>query len=439
MPVSLHTTSAVREVDAHSASPRLHHITVPRGRHRSEHAALAVLPTGHKRTDAALDGGLLGPIPRNSHRRLNRSEECSGKAIAAAIPPGSVRAAHGAQVAAHLLRILDNKEMRADGRRNRIQAMAYLIARATYTTMTCRPGWDAIADTVGCHRRTIARYLAEFEEWGLLGRVAGGRSARYAAVGPDGKKINEAAVYVLCIPSPLALVRAISKRPVDLNATPPALSGSQVKKEKLTPTRARGKGTNIDVAPPRSPSPGAAGAASQAQVPWRPELRWPAHRTTSRKLQRLAAASEIRYQSFPLRAMSIRDVASCCRDFLLAGWTVSDVMHAIDHKPDGTVWPHSGAPDTKDAWRMRGWLGHRLAVWRTSTGEPLRSRDQRIAAAAEAARREKEAFRRQILTRQAEHAARLSEGDSPAKVKALAQIRAILNSTPRMDSGISFR
>ena len=33
--------------------------------------------------------------------------------------------------------------------------------------------------------------------------------------------------------------------------------------------------------------------------------------------------------------------------------------------PDGTLWPHSGAPDTKEAWRMRGWLRHRLSAWRT--------------------------------------------------------------------------
>lgn len=438
MPATLHATPVQCEADAPPVSTRFRHTARPVGRRRSPDAHLAVVPEGHRRSDATLDGGFLGPVP-NPTRRVNRGRETQRELVLSAVPRGSLRAAHGGQVLAHLRRILDERGTRADGRRNRLKAMAYLIARTDYDTMTCRPGWQGIAEVVGCHHRTVGRYLAEFEAWGLLGRVAGGRQAQFAPPGPDGERINEAAVYVLCVPSPLALLRDVDKQSGDINATPPALGGTYPERKEITHTRAREKNPPMDVASPRVPNKGAASGAHLTQVPWRPEIRWPAHRTTRRKIQRLAAASEIYYRSFPLRSMSIKDIASCCRDFLLAGWTVSDVLHALDHKPDGTLWPHSGAPATKDAWRMRGWLGHRLAAWRSSDGEPLRSRDQRASAAADAARRRKEAFQREVLTRQTERAARLSEGDCPAKVKALAQIRSMIRAERSMSPGMNSR
>lgn len=427
MPVSLHKASSACEVDALGASVQR---AVPShfvgGRRRSARAELVCVPDGHKRTGVPLDGGILGPVPRRSTRRVNRSAETSREVVRAAVPKGSLRAAHGNQVTAHLRNLLAVRGMRADGQRNRLRTMAYLIARTDYDTMTCRPGWDAIAEVVGCHRRTVARYLAEFEAWGLLGRVAGGRQARYAAPGPDGEKINEAAVYVLCIPSPLALLRGEQKPVVDINATPPALGGSHLKEKDLTHTRARENESPSAVAPPRLSKSGAASGATTPLVPWRPEIRWPAHRTTSRKIQRQAAASEIWYRSFALRCLSIKDLASICRDFFLAGWTVADILHALDWQPDGTPWPHSGAPTTKEAARIRGWLKHRLAAWRTETGEPRRSRDQQAAAKSAAYRREQALERHRLLEHQAERAALRRAGDSPAKIRALAQIRALL-------------
>ncbi|WP_171983428.1 GntR family transcriptional regulator [Arthrobacter sp. SRS-W-1-2016] len=298
-----------------------------------------------------------------------------------------------------------------------------LIERADYESMTSRPGWEALIQATGTSRTTVARVLRLLAAWGLIGRVASGRQAKYAAAGPDGERINEAAVYVLCTPSPLALVNKVG--------TPPALGGSHLKEKKLTHTRAQEKNSHTDVATPRLIPKGAASGAPAAQVPWRPELLWPLHRTTKRQIQRVAAASEIRYRSFPLRCMTPKDVASSCRDFFLAGWTVADVLHALDWRPDGTLWPHSGAPDTKNPWRMRGWLRHRLNTWRTEAGEPLRSRDQQAAARAAALRREQEANRRRILERQAERAARLDVDDSPAKVTALAKIRAMFDMDKR--------
>ena len=364
-------------------------------------------------------------------RRVNRAHENDPELVAAAVPVGCMRAAHGDQVMARLLAILSEHRMRADGHRARVAVLTCLIARADYETMTTRPGWEALAEAAKCTTRSVARTLAQLEAWGLLGRVAGGRQAQYAAAGPDGERINEAAVYVLCVPSPLTLVHTTTDESGDINVTPPALGGSHLNKKKLTHTRTR-ENPPSDAAPPQLTQPAAANGGLEHLTPYRPEIRWNRHRTTRTPIQRLAAATELRHQIGVLRPMSPKDIRSVFKDFFEAGWTIADLHHALDWQPAGTRWPHSGAPDVtrlcrRDAaTRMRGWLKHRLNTWRTSSGEPLYSRTQRE----EAAHRERKALqaieRRRILEEQATRAARAQQGDSPAKIAALAQIRAAL-------------
>ncbi|MDQ4504409.1 hypothetical protein [Sinomonas sp. ASV322] len=122
----------------------------------------------------------------------------------------------------------------------------------------------------------------------------------------------------------------------------------------------------------------------------------------------------------------MRDVAAVLRPFFIAGWCASDVLHALDWRPDGTRWPHDGAPTWADTSRVRGWLRYRLAGW-TRDGEPVRSPEQRR----QAARTAQAIERRRVLEKQAEHAARLDQGDSPEKVRALATIRAMFAESRR--------
>lgn len=372
-------------------------------------------------TETAVD--TPGDRPSVRLRRVNRARETDSAVVLAAVPKGSVRAAHGRQSMAALLHHESFAACNRNGQATIVAVLRTLIERTDYDTMTARPGWQALIEATGTSRTTVARVLRLLVAWGVIGRVAAGRQAKYAAAGPDGERINEAAVYVLCTPSPLTLVHKVG--------TPPALGGSHLKRKELTHTRARETSSQNDVASPRLIVEGGASAAPAAQVPWRPEIQWPTHRTTNRRIQRLAAAAEIRNRSFPLRSMTTKDVASSCRDFFLAGWTVADVLHALDWMPDGTPWPHSGAPETKDAWRLRGWMRHRLGAWHTEAGEPLRSRDQQAAARHADQLRQSEAERRRVLERQAERAAQLSQGDSPIKVTALAQIRALFDSGRR--------
>ena len=153
---------------------------------------------------------------------------------------------------------------------------------------------------------------------------------------------------------------------------------------------------------------------------------WPGGRRAASKTQRAAAAAELRRRlHLVLRAMSVPDIAATTRAFMLAGWTVTDLHHALDHRPDGTPWPHTGAPPTTEPRRIRGWLTHRLTAWTTNGTDPRRSPSQR----AHAQRAQAAAQARAAQERSEHHRARRARPDSPTKAHALARIRQTLQPT----------
>lgn len=376
---------------------------------------------------AILHSSAQEPTPlKRRMRRVSRHKEANRDVVQRSVPKGAVRAAHGNDVMRALFETPEFSRRYASAQRTLRTVLRTLIQRADFESMTTRPGWQYLSEVAGISRRTVARALKTLQSWGLLGVVASGRSSQYATVGPDGERTNEAAVYVLCTPSPLALVETAGSNGVDEFGTPPALGGSHLKNLKETHTRARGKSFEGTATPTEITLGGS--AASAHHTPYRPELNWPAHKTTASKKQRLAAASELRHRLFLLRPMSPKDVASIIRDFLISGWTVADLHHALDYHPDGAPWPYSGIPRSDSAPRLRGWMRKRLAAWRTTTGEPFRSRDQR--STAEALERRAQAARNtDRLRREREERATRTAQDSPAKIVALAQIRALRQQT----------
>ncbi|WP_334173656.1 hypothetical protein, partial [Sinomonas sp.] len=186
---------------------------------------------------------------------MSRRRETHREGVLAAVPSGSVRAAHGRQAIA-ALRARPEWAQYTAGRRTRLLAcLRAVIERADYDTMTSRPTWAGLMERVGVSRASIARYLATLRGWGLLGIVASGRTAPYASLPEDGsERTNEAAVYVVCTPSPLAAVDTAA-RAVDKTETPPAPGGSHLKKEK-SPPHTREENPQKDAASPPTPSCG---------------------------------------------------------------------------------------------------------------------------------------------------------------------------------------
>lgn len=368
-------------------------------------------------------------------RRVSRAQETSDRAVAWAIPQGSVKASHSAQAWRAALDLDELQCKRADRRRNTMAVLWVLLRHTDFTSMTVRITWDTIALKAKVGRSTVGNVLYDLRTWGLIGIVASGRSAEYAAkAGQDAQ--NEAPVYVVCRPVGIGL------RPTDRTNTTPApaqqatpattscgnkleplrVAGFLVLKEKL-PTRAREEKTLEGTASRSEIIQGRASSASGRLIPHQPELTWSSTEKAASKKQFLAAASELRHQIFLLRPMTIKDLRAVIRPFLKAGWTIHDLKKALDYMPDGTPWDMSvpevtGNDRLTAVIRLRGWLKNRLGAWMRN-GQPMRSPLQRTEA--ETSRQRAEAY---AATQRAEERRRSTTNClSPAATKSISDIR----------------
>lgn len=382
-----------------------------------------------------------------SWRRINRALETDTTTIRAALRPGFTRPNRASDV-------LDVIEMHPQWallyqrRRNGLKAVLEALVSVTdYDTMTTRPTWDYIINRTRLPRSTMHRHLHTLRQWGIVGTVATGRTAQYAAKGPDGEKINEAAVYVLAIPARFAgrpaprkqpcpptrtlsptignpgAQRVIHTRSVQENGTPTAVGGYLRLREEITHARAREE-ASAETATRSAIYAGGRWTAAQARYPHhRQVLLWSPHQRTASKKQRQRAAAELK-RRFPaiFRRMSPADIASTLRTHLKAGWTVKDITTAMEYQPNGTRWPHTCSPSSTDAWCARAWLAYRIGKWTTTDGEPLTSPSQRHATEQAQRTAQQRRHHEEQQRRQQNRAA----PDSPRKAAALARIKAVL-------------
>lgn len=345
--------------------------------------------------------------PRGPRRRRpSGTRERSALSVAIALPQGASRAPGQAAWRRAVRDSPALDRLRAD-RRTTILAVADQLAfHADWTSMTTRPTWAVLEARTRRSRATVARAIATLRDAGLLGVVATGRSAGYGPMALGNQA--EAAVYVLAVRSQLHLVDETG----DEHETPTRVAGSS------SPPGAREVLETTKAEPLRGLPHGAA-TRPGVLAPSRQQPLWSGSATARRKDERRSAAAELQRRSFPLRRTSTAWIASATREFMLAGWTINDVLHAIDHRPDGSNWPHDGATGVQQVGR---WLTHRLGAWRDPHGTVLRSPSQRSAADAAHARA-------LAVARAAAHEelmANRSAPDSPVVAAALAQIRATL-------------
>ncbi len=346
------------------------------------------------------------------------ARESGDLAVARVLPRGYSRPATQGLWRDVMRDVLDAAPILANRRATTEAIASALMYCADWESLTSRPTWDRLIDhckaTTGRgSRATIARALALMIDLKLIARVAHGRQGKYAPGDPETNP-NEAAVYVLLVPSPVHVVEdgtePEASSPVDEIETPPRRLESVA-----LPVRAREE-PNYDSEPLRGPE---RLTAAQAPPPQRAQRRqhpaWPGHATALRKDHMLSAAFELQRRLPVLRQISAKDLRSCLRHYFLAGWTVADVAHALDWKPDGGRWPHSGATGIGPT-SVRGWIAHRLAPW-ASEGTPRRSFGQR--AAAERAER----LARQQAQRERDAAERAQRGN-PARCPIVAAAKA---------------
>lgn len=373
----------------------------------------------------ALDGGRVsvGFVPNSSVRKWRRPSvamERSRLLVAASVPEGCVLAP---RVSVWLEAVREVAEAR--GLRDVQVVTVVRVARGLCdwvdgASRTTRVVNERVAELAGCCVRTVQRWLRRLEQWGLLGLVAGGRSARWAPLArcqdAEGRVVlerrNEAAVRSLVVPEGMAAAApalasssSAGRGPVDNEGPAEPGCGSRCHPYPslgiLDPrTRARGGPGGRGLVPLRGAEAilGAAARPGGRVRGDRQRAWWSPRRTRSTEEAVLGLARELQERMVVLRGCSDRYVMRVIRPFFGAGWSVGDLVAAVDRRPDGSAWPHSGDRGVREPAR---WLIHRLSVWLDGGGVPLASWRQERQAAHERAMAEREA---RIVARDAERA-----------------------------------
>lgn len=219
--------------------------------------------------------------------------------------------------------------LRSDAHRN-VLALVWALAVDARPDGTTMPTWERLAAQSGLGRRTVARWLAWLQQQQLLlvhetGSTPATRPSGYPVQG------NRAAIYVLVKPS------------VDETGTP-SLGIHFV---------------NTPFAREATPERAAFGGGLSRQE------HWPRSRPATSRSERLQAARQLRADLPVLRQLSDQAVRAAFGVHLRAGWTIADLVYALDHDPSGTA--HWRETRVRNAY---GWALHRLGLW---AGQPARS------------------------------------------------------------------
>lgn len=371
--------------------------------------------------DGAVSAGFVPNPSVRKWRRPSTAMERSRLLVAASVPEGCVLAP---RVSVWLEAVREVAETR--GLRDAQVVTLVRVARGLCdwvdgASRTTRVVNGRVAEVVGCCVRTVQRWLRRLEQWGLLGLVAGGRSARWAPLArsqdADGQVVlerrNEAAVRSLVVPeemvataqAPASASSAVGRGPVDNEGPAGPGCGSKCHPYPysgiLSPrTRARGCLGDEGLVPLRGAESflGAAARPGSRVGPSRRRAWWSPRRTRSTEEAVLGQARELQERLVVLRRCSDRYVMRVIRPFFGAGWSVGDLVVAVDRRPDGSAWPHSGDRGVREPAR---WLIHRLSAWLDDGGVPLLSWRQERQAAHERLMAEREA---RMVAREAERA-----------------------------------
>jgi hypothetical protein len=254
--------------------------------------------------------------------------------------------------------------------KNTMKVAWALVCPADWRTMTAWPGWDTLMAVTGLSRSVVAARLQLFRSIGWLGTVERGSTPQFRPGVmhglPDRPEGNRRAVYVICVPDPAAAAGP-GCSPVDLPRTPTSTSLS-------TPNTS---GRNARETPKTH--------ATSARPAASPNAKSPAAGTKS-ELTR--AVRELRRRSLVLRRLSEPHVRHLVRPYLAAGWTVSDLLYALDHTPSGDPWTFAGQVRSPAAWARFRWS------WWLADGRPVPPRSAQLRARATQQRAEQLAARR---------------------------------------------
>lgn len=299
-----------------------------------------------------------------------------------------------------VMKAIESSGLRADARRNLYEVAWQVMLRAGWIDHTARVCWDTAAAAAAVSRRALANWLRWLRENGFLGHVERGTTPRWrkqwqnALFGDQ----NRQPVYLLCAPidGPVRPQEPL----LDLHSPAPAVDAQNDAQQLSTGTTCTPTFSNQ----PSLENPPHARAETS---PWSPQTKQERQQAAD-QIRRAGGSSwhtatingqqqDILVRS-PLRAISTRYLAHIAREFWEAGWTVDDVRHAIDHRPDGTR--HTATSAVLDPAR---WLRYRLNHWRDADGSPIASSWRRRLAATAQRNAEQDAEHMAAAVRNAAH------------------------------------
>ncbi|MHC5560860.1 hypothetical protein [Kocuria sp. U4B] len=278
--------------------------------------------------------------------------------------------------------------MRADGRANMRALIDVIAVQQDPASRTWRTTWAWVAERLGVHEDSVGRMIRRLKTWGLLAVVATGRSAAYTPRS-TGKKQGEAPVYALTVTAPSSTpgpkATAEEPMPVDINVGPVPPKGA------CPPPHARDEFSQKDAATPRPTAKAAAQRREvQAALSERSAPLWPAHATVRPSSEGATrqdwkhayrcAGLELQHHALVLRQITTAYVTSVAKRHFEAGWTIADILHALDWTPNGHRYPYDAVHGIENPG---AWFAARLRAWTHQDGTPHRSPDQRAAAEAE--------------------------------------------------------
>lgn len=370
------------------------------------------------RSHSSPEAAHKGPEDLPSRRRRVRvAYERSKAVVLRAVPKGCRLARH---VVAWKRAVVEHPAlelMRADGRANMLALVEIIAVQQDPASRTWRTTWGWVAQRLGVHEDSVGRMIRRLKTWGLLAVVATGRSAAHTPRS-TGKKQGEAPVYALTTPTPPTPGAASEDTgaiheteqelgPVEINVDPVPPKGA------CPPPHARESLSRMDAAAPRPSAKAAAQRREvQAALAKRTAPLWPAHATVRpstmgatrsewKQAYRLAGL-EIQHHALVLRQITTAYVVSVAKAHFEAGWSIADILHALDWTPTGVRYPHDAVAGIT---HPGAWFTARLRAWTHQDGTVHRSRDQRAAA-------EAEQRRAQAVAAAARHAAQQTHAGS---------------------------
>ncbi|MEV4748964.1 hypothetical protein AB0K21_21520 [Streptosporangium sp. NPDC049248] len=289
-------------------------------------------------------------------------------------------------------------------RHRNLMRLAWELAGRSDRDMVTAPKrgatWDVLATEVGVSRRTIAYLIKWLREHQLLVIITPGSTPRTRPGTLWGRLDdglgNLATEYALTVP-----IEMLSEEDNDLEVD--ALDDTDEVPWPVETVTERPTFSHVSGHVDNLCTPAFGGFSFARSLPYagarqlhkttEPAASWPRHATPGSRRDQLAACERLRIDHrLTLGVLSAKDLRSLLRPAFAAGWTLADVEHALNWRPDGERWgdidPGCLAAAVERKRGMRSRIRHRMGLWAAADGVSLgRSASQRAEEDEESRRR----------------------------------------------------